>query len=270
MTPRYYLFSHAGHYLLGSVVLVAAAATSVWRLARGTPARDDLNAEVVSCCGITHLAFLTSFYGDFMSYTYYYYIMIIGLVALSARGRRWVVAIALLAVAALIGNRDWGANIKHHWRDSRPGADTFGLWANAPCREEWQHVRQIMGDQSGSFIAKNVGCLEMFMPQLSEPQDACLAQGWPLPGELGPKLQRVATAEVVLLRNESLGRRDAQDPWPEFREALDGCELAWSGERFVVYRRLRPPKSPVAPPAAEPVRATPSDPSQTEAGHPRH
>ena len=256
VTPSHYVFTHAGHYLLGSLILAAATAASAWRLVRRPAGDDELNAEVVACCGIMHLAFLTSFYGDFMSYTYYYYILIIGLIALSARGRRWAIAIALLAVVALIGNKYWGANIKHHWRDSRPGAETFGLWADAPCREEWRHVRQIIGDQSGSFIAKNVGCLETFMPQLSEPQDACLAQGWPLPGELRRKFQQVATAEVVLFRNESLGRPDAQDPWPEFREALDGCKLVWSGERFQVYRRLRPPKPPAAPTAAEPAQAS--------------
>jgi hypothetical protein len=236
VTPRHYFFTHAGHYLIGSVVLVAAAAASVWRLARARPGRHDLNAEVVACCGIMHLVFLTSFYGDRMSYTYYYYIMIIGLVALSARDRRWAIAIALLAMVALIGNKDLGGHIKQNWRDSRPGADTFGLWADAPCRQEWQQVRMILGDRTGLLLTGGGGCLKMFMPQLLDQEDFMLAAGWPLPVELRRTHHQAASADVILFNNQSPARNIPG----QFHEVLDGCELVWSGKLFAVYRRLRP------------------------------
>ena len=108
VTPRHYMFTPAGHYLVGSVVLVAAAIASIWRLVRRPAAIDDINAEVIACCGIMHLSFLTSFYGALASWTYYYYILIIGLVAVAARGRRSAMVIALLAVMALAGYKDYG------------------------------------------------------------------------------------------------------------------------------------------------------------------
>ena len=39
VTPRHYLFSHAGHYLLGSAILVAAAAASTCAWPGPPPAR---------------------------------------------------------------------------------------------------------------------------------------------------------------------------------------------------------------------------------------
>ena len=69
VTPRHYIFSPAGHYLVGSVVLMAAAVTAVRRLVRDLTGRDKLNDEIVACCGIMHLTFVTSFYGAFMSWT---------------------------------------------------------------------------------------------------------------------------------------------------------------------------------------------------------
>ena len=41
LTPRYYIFSPAGHYLVGSVVLFAAAVPSIWRLVRKSASTSD-------------------------------------------------------------------------------------------------------------------------------------------------------------------------------------------------------------------------------------
>jgi hypothetical protein len=248
VTASYYLFSHAGHYLLASVVLAAALAASAWRLVRASAAGHELNTEVVICCGIMHLAFLTRFYGDFASYTYYYYILIIGLVAMSAGGRRWAIAIAVLAMAALIGGKYWGANIKHHWRDTRPAAETFGLWTDAACREEWHQVRRILGDKGCVLLTTNGGCLDTLMPRFAAPEDVFFTPGWPLPDEIRRKRQRVAEADFVLVHAMRDRRYFFLDRWPEFLADLDGCELVWAGKRFnfLLYRRLRPPKSPPA------------------------
>ena len=108
ITPRYYVFSPAGHYLVGSVVLFAAAVPAVWRLVRTPASTSDSSAEIVACCGIMHLSFLTLFYGDRASWTYYYYILIIGLAAAATRGRGWAILVALITIVALAHFKDWG------------------------------------------------------------------------------------------------------------------------------------------------------------------
>ena len=117
VSPRYYIFSPAGHYLVGSVVLIAAAVASVWRLVRKSASTSDTRAEIVACCGIMHLSFLTLFYADHASWTYYYYILIIGLAATATRGRGWAILVALITIAAMAHFKDWGGHLKNQWRD---------------------------------------------------------------------------------------------------------------------------------------------------------
>jgi hypothetical protein len=238
VTPRHYIFSPAGHYLVGSVVLVAATIASIWRLVRRAAAIDDINAEVIACCGIMHLSFLTSFYGAWASWTYYYHILIIGLVAVAARGRRSAMVIALLAVMALAGFKDTATYIKSEWLHKIRAADTFGLWAHTDFREEWRQIRQITEDKPASFIANNGGCLEMFAPQFASAEDMFLTPGWPIHTELQRKVQQITMAEIVVISKVGCVR-PMLDLWPEFREALNGFELVKSTQRFLIYQRSR-------------------------------
>jgi hypothetical protein len=239
VTPRHYLFTPAGHYLVGSVIMVAAAIASIWRLVQRPAARDDINAEIIACCGIMHLSFLTMFYGAWASWTYYYSILIIGLVAVAAHSRRQAILIAFVAAMALAGNKDPATNIKHEWRHKIPTADTFGLWADTDYREEWRLVRQIIKDKPASFIANNGGCLELFMPQFADAEEMFLTPGWPIQTEIQRKLRQIASAEVVLICKIA-SERPMLELWPEFREALNGFELAKSTPRFLIYVRKPP------------------------------
>ena len=245
VTPRHYVFSPAGHYLVGSAVLAAAAAASVWRLVRERATENDLNSEVIACCGIMHLIFVTSFYGARMSWTYYYYILIIGLVAVAARSRHLTVVIAMLAVAALAGDKDIGNWIKIQWQNNTATADTFGLWADYTDREEWRKVKEIIRHKHGSFLTNQGGCLEIFVPELGESEDFFLNPGYPTPSELRRKLHQLGNAEILLTCQTGTGKYFL-DHWPEFREALEHFELAWAGKLFRVYRRVVPSTSPPA------------------------
>jgi hypothetical protein len=252
---RYYVFSTAGHYLAGSVILIAAAITSIWRLARRPFASDEVNTELIACCGIMHLSFLTYFYGAPFSWCYYYYILIIGLVAMANRGRRSMILIALLAIAAFVGDKDFGGSVKHMWRDLKPGGDTFGLWADTASREEWRQVRQLLGDKPACLVANNGGCLELFMPQFVAPEDIFMTPGYPTDAELQRKLARVTNAEVVLISKQGCVR-PMLELWPEIREAIKGFELVKSTENFLVYERRRPGTLRQAEPQRESAKAS--------------
>jgi hypothetical protein len=236
---RYYLFSTAGHYLAGSIILVAASVTSIWQLARRRLASDDVNTEIVACCGIMHISFLMYFYGAPFSWCYYYYILIVGLVAIANRGRRSMIVIALLAIAAFVGEKDFGGSVKHLWRDMKPGADTFGLWADRESREEWRQVRLFLSDKPACLVANNGGCLELFMPQFADAEDIFLIPGYPTDAELQRKLQRVTNAEIVLISKIGCVK-PMLELWPEIREIIKGFDLVKSSKQFLVYKRRRP------------------------------
>jgi hypothetical protein len=239
--PAYYLRSPAGHYLAGTVVLAAAAAAAVLQLARRSSGNEDFGDEIIACCGIMHMTFLTIFYAAWMSWTYYYYILIIGLACLASRGGRAAIVVLLIVAAALVSDRYYLGSIRYGWRNFRPALDTAGLWTTVDEREEWHHVREIIGDQSASMLTTQGGCVELLVPGFARPENFFLNRGIPLPSELQRKLDQVASAKVIVIRDR-MSHMLFLEQWPEFVKALDGCELAWSSPHFLVYRRLRPPR----------------------------
>jgi hypothetical protein len=237
---RYYVASQAGHYLVGSVVLLAAGAAAWWRLARRRSGWADLGTEVIACTAMMHLAFLTMFYAAWTSWTYYYDVLLVGLAAASARGRRASVLVAFLAVAALVGHKHWFNNCVAAWKSQAPSASTAGLWADAGERDEWRRVRQAVAGQTASLLTTQGGCLELLVPGFSDPEDFFLAPGIPRDVELRCKLDQVATARTVIIRRFATDR-SFLELWPQFRRSLDGCDLTWDGPRYQVYTRRSPP-----------------------------
>jgi hypothetical protein len=240
--PAFYLVTPAGHYLFGTVVLAAAAAAAVTRLVRHSSGSIANGDEVIACCGIMHLTFLASFYADFMSWTYYYYILIIGLAGLAARGGRSAALVLLIAAAALVGQKYPAAWIRGHWKLTRPTAEMAGLWSSKDEREEWHRVLEIIGDRRTSVLCNNGDGITVLIPKLAQSENMFVTPGIPLPVDLRRKLDQVASAEFVLIREAN--RTLFLDRWPQFRECLDGCELVLSSSHFRVYRRLRPPSIP--------------------------
>jgi hypothetical protein len=245
--PAFYLVTPTGHYLVGTVVLAAAAVAAVTRLARHASSGSVYADEVIACCGILHLTFLTCFYADFMAWTYYYYILIIGLAGLSARDGRSAALVLLIAAAALIGQKYPFGSIKNSWKFTRPTADMASLWTTKGEREEWHEVRAIIGDRRASVLSTNGEGLTVLIPGFAPPENMLISPGLPLSVDLRRKLDQVASAEFVLIHRNTT-HTSFLDLWPEFREALNGCELVHSGSRFLVYRRLRPPEMPATTP----------------------
>jgi hypothetical protein len=241
--PTFYLVTPAGHYLVGSVLLAAAAVAALWRLARYAPRAGAFGDEVIACCGIMHVAFVTTFYADFMSWTYYYYVLIIGLAGLAARGGRSAVLILLFAAAALVGNKYQFSWVKGHWRTTRPIADMAGLWTSEAERDEWYQVREIVRNRRAAVLSTQGTGITVLLPGFAPSENMFIVPGLVLPVDLKRKLDQVATAEFVLVR-DSTTHRKFLDLWPEFREALDGCELVHSGTKYLLFRRLRPPGQP--------------------------
>jgi hypothetical protein len=241
--PTFYLVTPAGHYLVGTVVLFAAAGAALPRLVRSPSTTRAYGDEVVACCGIMQLTFLTAFYADFASWTYYYYILIIGLAGLAARGGRSAVLVLVIAAAALVGHKYPFSWIKHHWKTTRPIADMAGLWTSEDERKEWHRVLEIIGDRQASVLNTNGEGLTTIMPGFAPAENMFVLPGIPLASDLKRKVDQVASAELVLLRKYTT-HRSFLDLWPEFREALDGCALVSSNTRYLIYRRLRPPRMP--------------------------
>jgi hypothetical protein len=66
-----------------------------------------------------------------------------------------------------------------------------------------------------------------------------LTPDWPIHTELQRKLRQITSAEVVVICKIA-SVRPMLELWPEFREALNGFELAKSTPRFLIYVRKPP------------------------------
>lgn len=241
--PTYYLLTPTGHYLVGTVVLFGAALVALLRQTRSPSGTRAYADEVIACCGIMQLTFLTAFYADFMSWTYYYYILIIGLAGLAARGGRSATLVLLIAVAALVGHKYRYSWIKSQWAMARPTADMAGLWTSEDDRNEWHRVLEIIRDRHVSVLSTQGEGLTTIMPGFAPAETMFLVPGIPLKRDLRRKLDQVASASFILIRNNTTNR-PFLDLWPEFRKALDGCELALSSTQYLMYRRVLRPGMP--------------------------
>ena len=117
-----------------------------------------------------------------------------------------------------------------------------GLWTSEDQREDWQQLLKATNGGRISMLSTNGEGLTAIMPGFAPAETMFLYPGIPLPAELNRKLAQVASAKFVLVRNNT--NQPFLDLWPEFRAALDGCELAMSSPEYLLYRRLRPPSVP--------------------------
>lgn len=243
--PSYYLLTPAGQYLVGTLILLGAAVIAFKRKAFGRSDVMCYGDEVIACCGIMQLTFLTAFYAAATSWMYYYYVLVIGLAGTAARGSRSAALIGIFAIAALVGDKYEFSWIKSHWTTTRPTADMASLWTDEDQRRNWQRVRAIAGTGQISLLSTQGEGLTTIMPEFAPAETMFLVPGIPVASELNRKLAQVAAAKFVLVRDNT--NQPFLDLWPEFRAALDGCELAMSSPEYLLYRRLRPPSVPSMP-----------------------
>jgi hypothetical protein len=167
------------------------------------------------------------------------------LAGLAARGARPAALVLLIAVAALVGDKYQFSWIKGHWRADQPTAHMVGLWTSEDERKQWHQVLEIIKDHHASVLSTNGEGLTTIMAGFAPAENMFLSPGIPLASDLNRKLDQVASAQYVLIRNNT--RRKFLDLWPQFHEALDGCELIYSSPRYLIYRRLGPPRMPTTP-----------------------
>ena len=240
--PAFYLLTPAGHYLLGTLVLIGAAVAALVRQARRSSA-NIYRDEVIACCAIMQVAFLAVFYGDFMSWTYYYYILIVGLAGLAALSGRSAILVALIAVAALVGDKYQFSWTKTLWATTRPTADMARLWTSEGDRDEWHKVLKIIGDRRATVISTAGEGLTVIVPGFAPAKVLYLVPKSSMAAEVNRKLDQVASTEFVLVHNDTPDRSFLSF-WPQFREVLDPRELVYSSEQYQLYRRGRAAGSP--------------------------
>ncbi|MBX6312655.1 MAG: hypothetical protein IRY99_07015 [Isosphaeraceae bacterium] len=237
--PGYYLGTHAGLWIAATLYLAAAVITLPWR--RRAPdhpagAVCEFNDEIQVVCLLMHLGFVTLFFGNAWSWRFYFYILLIGVIATSRRDRIFrsliwpLVLLAILPLGLLV--REW----INDWRTLAPRSEVAGLWVSPAVWREWQQVLEITRG-SQPVLLTFCGSAELLESQLARPTTLWLLPGEATPRELTRKHQQIRSTEMVVVDRFKKGHRGFLDYWPEFAAELSGWNLIWDGPYFQVYRR---------------------------------
>ena len=239
----YYLGTMVGFWLLGTACLISAALLGALRRPRGAGSDMERRVlEIIVTCTAMHLAFVCVFFGNAWSWTYYFYVLIMGLMAVARRSPLWAFTVCCLIAVALLGQKTHTTGLISDWSTTSRHAETAGLWSTAEERSEWNEVMPLLRGHGAVMLGPQGGAVELLFPEaFAPPVDLFLNPGLTLPEEVRRKADQIAAAPRVLMSYSNITADEFLTLWPAFRRALDGCEIAHDGVHFRVYKRLRPP-----------------------------
>jgi hypothetical protein len=265
----YYFANIAGPWIVYTAVLVTAALVVLSRvLERGCDvSRTDRTPELIITCAVLHLSFLLLFFGNQLSWIYYFYILVLGLAATARLGPKWEVLVVCLAFAVPLtkvyrgvaqrvspGTQEARKDTEGHaatsptsssvpdesgftyqlWYTTAPSPETAGLWATPSERAEWIKVLAMIRGQRASMI-EYAGCADLLFPQFNPPVTLFLMRGGSAANELSQKLSQLRASSMVVLPR---WHGSVLDQVPEIGALMRHDFIpAFQGTWFIVYVR---------------------------------
>ncbi len=203
---------------------------------RDAESNPRLNAEIVLCCAILHVAFICFFFGNAWAWTNYPYLLFIGLAALAPMRRVYLIATILLTLMAIVGQKSNTHEILTVWRDRQRSEQTLGLWCSPAFREEWVEARrQVQGERPVLLSLGEYAALRY--TEFQPPATWLLLEGVSLKPEIERKLAQLREANVVVVALPTFPGSPKLVEWPQFEPVFRDFEPAWKGRYFAVYRR---------------------------------
>ena len=233
---RDYLRYEVGAWIASALVLLGSGMVAAVRIIKRNSAAT---IEILFTCAFLHTMFVALFFGNRVSWVYYYPILIMGLMALSVWGRwSWVVVLGL-ALLIVLGSKVKFETAARLWTTDRAAAETFGLWATPTERADWIKVEELCRGETPVALLANVEGIALLAPSIfMPPATAYLVPGHPVPSEILRKAEQIARARtLVRVRPKGDPLRGGYERWPEIAKALEDFETIWEGELFEVARR---------------------------------
>jgi hypothetical protein len=230
-------FATIAPFWMGSTIWLALAGLwAGWRL--WSLPREDQSIrnrdEIIFCCAVLQTLFVLRFFGPPLSWTYYPYILVIGIVATSVMNSGSAIVTAALTVVAFVA-QIVSVNIAvAEWKISAPVPLGAGLWADAGERDEWNTVSHLIAGHRAVAVGVAGGASILF-PDFEKPIGAYLVRDEALPSEVAQTIEHIKTADfVVRPASESVG--DPISFWPELTRTLDNLDVVWKGRVYQVCR----------------------------------
>src|SRR5690606_25197563 len=121
--------------------------------------------ESIATCAALHSAFVTLFYASEHSWSYYGFVLLLGLSAIAgrARGRVGLAGAAAVVLLAALPLRTYPLEILGHWRASCRSPTTLGLWTSPGLAAEWSAVLDRTEGRRAALLSWS-GAGELFYP----------------------------------------------------------------------------------------------------------
>jgi hypothetical protein len=223
------LWTCAGLYLVGTAALLTV---------QSLRARSfTVMSEIILTCAVLHVFFITMFFGSPSSWTYYAYILIIGV---AASTERWSLApsvvVIFCALAALIDLAQMRDAI-FAWRGLDSSPITAGLYAPSVERKEWAEASSLANSHRPAIL-RSLGGAEVLFPWLGEPAVAFLLPGVATPGEIAREVARLKSAGMIIVPEIPAFRNEhVEAAQGSLFAAFSDARLVFDGELFRVYER---------------------------------
>ena len=236
---RYYAFTPALFWILGSVTLWILGVAALVRLGGGSKTRPA--DPLLVTLALLHGAFVFVFYAWSGSWTYYSYLLVLGLLVglRGGEGRRggrraWVLY-GLVAMGGL-GLASRYTDAFGRWWGMHRAADCGGLYVFEDEWEESRHVRELAAAHDTLFLVN--GILPATWPEAKVPPVWFLSPGILADKELKTVRQEMRAADMIVLYTQYDPKQEAWE-WPEFagERALFGEEPIWAGRYYTIYTR---------------------------------
>ena len=239
----YYFGTPTAFWIAGSLTLMACGVLALaYELTPSRAPRALLTYEIVLTCAALHVMFVTIFYGSFSSWTYYAFILIMGLAVASGWSSAWATVTIGLIILASIGNFTFLRSSYRGWRFTAPSSETAGLWAATDERNEWLHVESLVAGGKTTLLVPLCGG-ELIARFLEKPVSAVLVPGISVDEEVHRKAAQIAHVDFVVRPTSlALGSspNDVVSWFPRLERSLADFRLVWSGKYFQVYGRVGP------------------------------
>jgi hypothetical protein len=230
----YYIGTPVSFWALGTVYLVVVAFLTV-RIANRRQILYRANRQLVLSCVALHIGFIVLLYGSPASWTYYAYILVIGIVATQTWPHARA-AIGALAVLAACANYSGIRSAVAAWERMQPDKATAGLFADSSERAEWDRV-VVLARGVKPVIVTNFGAAPLLFDWLTRPAGAFLVAGIATDDEIVREDREIEAAGAVIIPTIP-GLGDAIKDWPgtELRHAVS-MNLIFKGTYFELYKK---------------------------------
>jgi hypothetical protein len=192
--------------------------------------------QLTFSCAFMHIAFVTLFFGTAATWSYYPYMLVTGVAAMTLWSRYSVKFVWLLIALGIFGQITMVSANFQAWRGTASSRTTAGLWANSDERAEWKHVLSLANGKS-SVVLAGQGCAQLEFTEMNRPVVAQLFRGQSTASELRRQMGQLSTAQIAIVP-EVPNSSGFLSVWPEFKDALSKWGMIiFKGRYFIVYRR---------------------------------